>query len=227
MRSGIAPEPWHRNGGAHGVRLAALKLYDAMAVKRSTADPGGSELVMGVTPHSSVIPHRALGRELATTYSNAEMLAMFKIHVQEDVLDKDTAVAMTGAIKYKDMTVSEVMTPLKNTFMLSVDEKLNFETIATIFKTGYSRIPIFEVSQNNIIGLLFVKDLIFIDPPYSEIESRIDLIFAKANQHAIQEAAVILEFPGNVRPEPENWRMVRRFGKSKRDAPNAAIFERS
>ena len=107
---------------------------------------------------------KALGRELATTYSSTEMMKMLQIHVEEDVLDKDTAVAMTGALKYKDMTVSEVMTPLENTFMLSVDQKLSFETIAKIFKTGYSRIPIFEVSQNNIIGLLFVKDLIFIDP---------------------------------------------------------------
>ena len=52
---------------------------------------------------------------------------------------------MTGALKYKDMTVSEVMTPLQNTFMLSVDEKLDFETIAMIFKTGYSRIPVYEM----------------------------------------------------------------------------------
>jgi len=56
------------------------------------------------------------------------------------------------------------MTPLKHTFMLSVDEKLNFETIAKIFKTGYSRIPVYEITRNNVIGLLFVKDLIFVDP---------------------------------------------------------------
>ena len=56
------------------------------------------------------------------------------------------------------------MTPLVHTYMLNVDEKLSFETIAVIFKTGYSRIPVYEVSVNNIIGLLFVKDLIFIDP---------------------------------------------------------------
>mmetsp|Transcript_14255 Transcript_14255/g.19058 ORF Transcript_14255/g.19058 Transcript_14255/m.19058 type:complete len:80 (+) Transcript_14255:1405-1644(+) len=68
------------------------------------------------------------------------------------------------------MTVSEVMTPLENVFMLNVDEKLNFETIAKIFKTGYSRLPVYEVSKNNVIGLLFVKDLIFIDP---EDETRV------------------------------------------------------
>lgn len=62
------------------------------------------------------------------------------------------------------MTVKEVMTSIDRTFMLNVNDKLSFETIAKIFKTGYSRIPVFEVSQDNVIGLLFVKDLIFIDP---------------------------------------------------------------
>ena len=62
------------------------------------------------------------------------------------------------------MTVKEVMTSIDRTFMLSVDDKLSFETIAKIFKTGYSRIPVYEVSRDNVIGLLFVKDLIFIDP---------------------------------------------------------------
>ncbi len=56
------------------------------------------------------------------------------------------------------------MTPLKNTFMLDAEEKFSFETITKVFRTGFSRIPVYEVSVNNIIGLLFVKDLIFIDP---------------------------------------------------------------
>lgn len=94
---------------------------------------------------------RALGQELATTYSNAEMLKLLQIHVQEEMLDKDTANAMTGALKYRDMAVQDVMTPLANAFMLSVEEKLNFETIAAIFKTGYSRIPVYEINKVRFI----------------------------------------------------------------------------
>ena len=70
-------------------------------------------------------------------------------------------------------------------------------------------------------------DLIFIDPPYAEIETRLDRIFEAANQHATMDAHIILELPGDLNPKPKNWRIVRRFGKSKRDTPNAAIFERS
>jgi hypothetical protein len=51
---------------------------------------------------------------------------------------------MTGALEYKEMLVQDVMTPLKNTFMIDSSEKLNFETIAKLFKAGYSRIPVYE-----------------------------------------------------------------------------------
>lgn len=107
---------------------------------------------------------KCLGKELATTYSTTEMKKLLEIHVKEGRFDEETGVAMAGALNYKDIEVQDVMTPIEHTFMLSVDDKLSFNTIAKIFKTGYSRIPVYEISHNNIIGLLFVKDLIFIDP---------------------------------------------------------------
>jgi metal transporter CNNM len=107
---------------------------------------------------------RLLGQELATVYTGAEMMKLIQIHVDEEMLDKETANAMGGALRYKDVPVSRAMTPLSNTFMLNIDEKLNFETISKIFKTGFSRIPVYEITKNNVVGLLFVKDLIFIDP---------------------------------------------------------------
>lgn len=33
-----------------------------------------------------------------------------------------------------------------------------------IFKSGYSRIPVYEKSKNDIVGLILAKDLIFVDP---------------------------------------------------------------
>lgn len=46
----------------------------------------------------------ALGAELATTYSSGEMMKLLQIHVQQNVLDQDTAGAMTGALTYKVRT---------------------------------------------------------------------------------------------------------------------------
>jgi metal transporter CNNM len=107
---------------------------------------------------------KVLGHELGTTYSKAELSKLLEIHVKEGKFSQEVGTAMTGALKYQDMTVKEIMTPLENTFMINVEERLNFATMATIFKTGYSRIPVYESDESNVIGLLFVKDLIFIDP---------------------------------------------------------------
>jgi 16S rRNA (guanine966-N2)-methyltransferase len=69
-------------------------------------------------------------------------------------------------------------------------------------------------------------ELIFIDPPYERIEAQFEQIFQKANQHAAEDACMIFELPGNLELKPEGWTIVRRFGKPKRDTPNAVIFER-
>ena len=112
----------------------------------------------------SWVLNKVLGHEIGTTYSTSEMAKLIEIHVQRGQLEGATGAAMTGALRYRSVSVSEVMTPLVNTFMLSADDRLGFDTVAKIFKTGYSRIPVYEVSKSNIIGLLFVKDLIFLDP---------------------------------------------------------------
>lgn len=107
---------------------------------------------------------KLLGHELGTIYSKAEMSKLLEIHMNAGQLNKDEGQAMKGALKYQDMTVQQVYTPLEKTFMINVDDRLNFETMATIFKTGYSRIPVYENDVSNVVGLLFVKDLIFVNP---------------------------------------------------------------
>lgn len=107
---------------------------------------------------------KLLGHELGTTYSKAEMSKLLEIHVKEGRFNQEVGTAMKGALQYQDMVVKEVMTPLEHTFMINIDDRLNFETMSIIFKTGYSRIPVYEGNVGNVMGLLFVKDLIFIDP---------------------------------------------------------------
>ena len=37
------------------------------------------------------------------------------------------------------------------------------QTLYEIFKSGYSRIPVYDKDRNDIIGLILAKDLIFVD----------------------------------------------------------------
>lgn len=56
------------------------------------------------------------------------------------------------------------MTPLEDCFLLDEEAVLDFQTMSAIIKSGYSRIPIYSSERANIVALLFVKDLAFVDP---------------------------------------------------------------
>lgn len=71
---------------------------------------------------------------------------------------------ITGALKFRTMHVTDVMTKADDVFMLSIDSKLDLNTLGEIFKSGYSRIPVYEKSRSDIVGLILTKDLIFMDP---------------------------------------------------------------
>jgi metal transporter CNNM len=71
---------------------------------------------------------------------------------------------ITGALSLKKKTAGQVMTRLEDVFMLSIKTILDFETVSSIQKKGYSRIPIFEEERKNVIALFHAKDLAFVDP---------------------------------------------------------------
>jgi metal transporter CNNM len=89
---------------------------------------------------------------------------LLEVHVKENVIDQQEADLMTGALMLRKLSVRDAMTKIGQTFMIAGDEKLDLETIRSIFKTRYYRIPVYEKTKNNIIGILLVKDLIFLDP---------------------------------------------------------------
>lgn len=48
--------------------------------------------------------------------------------------------------------------------MLPDNTVLNTKTVAEILRMGYTRIPVYTEDRNNVISLLFVKDLALLDP---------------------------------------------------------------
>jgi len=88
----------------------------------------------------------------------------------EGDLPTDSAGIMTGALDFSKLTVESVMTDWKSVFYLESDAKLDFACLERIFKSGHSRVPVVQVEGSleahrlHVIGLLFVKDLILLDP---------------------------------------------------------------
>jgi len=121
-------------------------------------------------PISKVLD-KVLGDEFGLVYTNRELRNLVELHTKEGDLTKISAGIMQGALDFSKLTVESIMTEWKSVFYLKSDAKLDFESLEKIFKSGHSRVPVveivgshYEVHQLHVIGLLFVKDLILLDP---------------------------------------------------------------
>ena len=72
--------------------------------------------------------------------------------------------AKTLVLCAQDKRVKDVMTPMDKVYMVEASVRLNFEHMMDIYKSGYTRIPVYERDPQTIIGILYTKDLILVDP---------------------------------------------------------------
>ncbi|XP_051896959.1 metal transporter CNNM2-like isoform X2 [Pristis pectinata] len=105
-----------------------------------------------------------LGQEIGKVYSREKILEMLKVTGPYNGLDKEELNMIQGALELRSKTVEDVMTPIHDCFMVSKDAILDFSTMSEIMETGYTRIPVYEQEKSNIVDILYVKDLAFVDP---------------------------------------------------------------
>ena len=118
---------------------------------------------------------------------------------------------LEGILKFGDTTASEIMTPRVD--MTDINIALDFPAVMKIVvESGYSRLPVYENTQDSIKGVLYSRDLIpylsfsedkdfdwrkLIRKPYFVPESRmIDDLLEDFRKLKIHMAIVIDEFGG-------------------------------
>ncbi|XP_066278497.1 metal transporter CNNM4-like isoform X2 [Branchiostoma lanceolatum] len=105
-----------------------------------------------------------LGQEIGTVYSREKLLELMKMQHQFQEIEKHEINIISGALELRQKTVTDIMTPSEQCFMLDMEAILDFDTMSMIMKQGFTRIPVYEGERDNITALLFVKDLAFVDP---------------------------------------------------------------
>ncbi|XP_053276679.1 metal transporter CNNM4 [Pleuronectes platessa] len=105
-----------------------------------------------------------LGQEIGTVYNREKLVGMLKVTEPYNDLVKEELNMIQGALELRTKTVEDVMTPIGNCFMIHSDTVLDFNTMSEIMESGYTRIPVYEDERSNIMDVLFVKDLAFVDP---------------------------------------------------------------
>jgi Mg2+/Co2+ transporter CorB len=81
------------------------------------------------------------------------------LHHSEEGLDAKNRHRLVGALDLKDMTVEEVMIHRKNITMLDADETAD-AIVRKALASPHTRLPLFRGDQEEIVGILHVKDLL-------------------------------------------------------------------
>ena len=114
----------------------------------------------------SKILDRVLGQEIGAVFQRHELIELLKLTDAQNDLAQGEMKLVEGALTYGTKMVSEVLTPIADVFMLPSTATLDVPTVGEIVKSGHSRIPVYAGVREDyeIVGMLYARDLIFVDP---------------------------------------------------------------
>lgn len=122
---------------------------------------------------------------------------------------KDEQSMLKGIIRFGDETAKEVMTSRQD--IVDIDIQSSFaDVLKCIVDNNYSRIPVYQDNEDNIRGILYIKDLLphlsksanfrwqsLIRPPYFVPETKkIDDLLREFQANKVHIAIVVDEFGG-------------------------------
>jgi putative hemolysin len=78
--------------------------------------------------------------------------------VDDNTQERDKRL-LKGIVHFGNTTVKQIMKPRVDVFAINENEAFN-QVIELIKESGYSRIPIFRDTLDNVVGVLYIKDLL-------------------------------------------------------------------
>ncbi len=130
------------------------------------------------------------------------------IEITSDSIAEDKGI-LKGIIEYGNIEVSEIMCPRVDVVAFGIHETYN-QIIKKAVETGYSRIPVYDGTFDNITGVLYLKDLLphfdkpdnfnwqnLKRPPYFVPEGKkINELLEELQKNKIHMAIVVDEYGG-------------------------------
>lgn len=105
-------------------------------------------------------------------FSEEEVKTVLDIGEEDGAIDDEEKMMMAGVLELDHITVKNVMRPKKDIVCISADQSID-SVVKLIKKHGYSRIPVYEGTADNIVGILYTKDLLVnLDIAKTEIKTK-------------------------------------------------------
>lgn len=193
----IMPKIYSKNNALKFVRCAA----DTVALLEKLFRPFASMLLKSSWITRKVANKKSYNISVDELGQALELTDTKEIKEQKNMLE--------GIIRFGDETVKEIMTSRLDMVMLGMEASYR-EVLRCIVENVYSRIPVYEKQQDDIKGVLYIKDLLphlnkgagfkwqtLIRPPYFVPETKkIDELLREFQSRKNHIAIVVDEFGG-------------------------------
>lgn len=147
------------------------------------------------------------------TVTEGELVAMLNIGAAEGSIEKQEKEFIENVLEFNDIEVGEIMTP--RVAIEAMESKLTIqEAVDFAIKHSHTRIPVYDETVDNIIGIISIKELLrYFDEhsPNKKIKSlklpmpltvplskKIDKLFREFQRKHLHMAIVIDEFGGTA-----------------------------
>ncbi len=142
---------------SHNAEKVAMKLGKPLNLLSIIFTP-----VLFILNRITKIIIKILGGDLSsdkTTISEEEIKTLVDVGEEAGIIEKQEREMINSIFEIGDIEASEVMVPRIDIVYLDENDTMN-DAIEKALKYGYSRIPVITNSIDNIIGILYVKDLL-------------------------------------------------------------------
>ena len=97
--------------------------------------------------------------DMETKHDAIELATAVEAAYKDGIFDDFEKEILTNLLLFTETTVREILVPRGDVFMLDVETPFK-DAVRLVKENGYSRVPVFENTRDNIIGILLAKDLL-------------------------------------------------------------------
>jgi len=148
--------------------------------------------------------------ESQNSVTETELMTLVEAGQEEGLLEQGERRMIVSIFKLGDTLAREIMVPRIDLLALDVDTPLT-QAVDALLESGFSRVPVFQETVDNILGLLYTKDLLRIWREGNQIDllkdllrrayfvpeaKKVDELLAEMQAHRIHMAIVVDEYGG-------------------------------